>query len=80
MIILTFSYIVCLMCFLICFGPRIKQKFITKQSKAKETIDHLKKKVEKYEEQLHFIKNGGEIEVSPPRYGDKMRNRIKKIG
>lgn len=59
---------------------RIKQKFITKQSKAKETIDQLKKKVDKYEEQLQYLKEGGVVIIPQQRYGRKMRSGIKRIG
>lgn len=37
----------------------------------------MKKKVAKYEEQLQFIKQGGEMQR---QYGSKMKSGIKKIG
>ena len=60
---------------------RITQRFMTRESKAKDTIDHLKKKVEKYDEQLQYFKKGTLMPLpQQPRYGHKVRNHFKKIG
>ena len=63
---------------------RIKKSFINKQSKAKDGIDQLKKKVERYEEQLNYLKQGGQIELTrQPGYSHKVRdqfNRIRTLG
>jgi hypothetical protein len=58
----------------------LKKNFISKQSKAKDEIEQLKKKVDYYEEQLQCIQQGGDLSLSRQLgYSHKMKDHFSRI-
>lgn len=55
---------------------RLRKNFISKQAKSKEEIEQLKRKVERYEEQLHELKQGRVTHSHP----FSRINRMKYLG
>ena len=52
---------------------RFKQRFRSRQPKAKEHMEAIKKKIEKYEAQIQVLKSGGELYSTQ---GHKWRGRF----
>ena len=56
---------------------RLKARYLTKRPKAQVTISQLKKKVEKYEQQLQLLKEGGVLEPHWAHHHKWIKGRIR---